>query len=168
MTEVHKPIRVLMVCLGNICRSPTAEAALRHRVEQAGLEALIEIDSAGTSDWHQGQQPDTRSIVHAGKRRYDLSGLRARRITPEDFADFDYVLAMDAQNLKDLEAQCPEPLRHKLALYLEEGVAGYREVPDPYQGGAEDFELVLDLCETASEKLLARLRKTHFTDRADD
>src|SRR5690606_7278264 len=97
-------------------------------------------------------------------RRYDLSGLRARRITPQDFADFDYVLAMDAQNLRDLEALCPPALRHKLALYLGQD----REVPDPYQGEAEDFEQVLDLCETASELLLERLRQVHFTDRTDD
>jgi protein-tyrosine phosphatase len=150
-------VSVLMVCLGNICRSPTAEATFRKQVQDAGLANHIHIDSAGTSNWHQGQQPDARSMRHAARRQYDLTTQRARPINAEDFVHFDYILAMDDQNLRELRRHCPPEHQHKLALFLGDGIGGYREVPDPYQGGADDFELVLDLCEAGSAALLARL-----------
>jgi protein-tyrosine phosphatase len=159
-------ISVLMVCLGNICRSPTAEATFRKQVQDAGLADLVLIDSAGTSNWHEGEQPDARSMRHAALRRYDLATQRSRPIITEDFARFDYILAMDEQNLRDLQLRCPPQHRHKLALFLGEGVRGYREVPDPYEGGAEGFELVLDLCEEGSTALLALLSARHLTGRA--
>jgi protein-tyrosine phosphatase len=157
MSEMAR-VSVLMVCLGNICRSPTAEAAFRREVESAGLSDRVVIDSAGTADWHNGQQPDPRSMAHAARRNYDLSVQRARPVTDEDFARFDLILAMDEQNLRDLTLRCPPQYRHKLGLFLGDGVRGYREVPDPYEGGASGFELVLDLCEEASAELLKRVR----------
>jgi Protein-tyrosine-phosphatase len=156
MREVPR-VSVLMVCLGNICRSPTAEAVFRKQVEDAGLADYITIDSAGTSNWHVGDQPDPRTMTHAAKRNYDLSNLRARQVADADFLRFDYILAMDRQNLRDLTRRCPVQYQHKLELFLGEGVRGYREVPDPYEGGPSGFELVLDLCEEGSARLLQRI-----------
>jgi len=151
-------IQVLMVCLGNICRSPTAEAVFRHQVFQAGLAREITVDSAGTSDWHVGQPPDYRSVEHAARRGYDLSTQRCRKVSPRDFLQFDYILAMDQQNLRDLETRMPAQSLAKVQLFLgEQGVAGYGEVPDPYSGGEAGFELVLDLIEAASASLLEQL-----------
>lgn len=158
-------ISVLMVCLGNICRSPTAEATLQRQVQEAGLSAAITIDSAGTSNWHEGEPPDARSMRHAALRHYDLSTQRSRPVIAEDFARFDYILAMDRQNLRDLQLRCPPEHKHKLALFLGEGLRGYRDVPDPYEDGPAGFELVLDLCEEASARLLADLSARHLTDR---
>jgi protein-tyrosine phosphatase len=155
------PVRVLMVCLGNICRSPTAEAVFRHQVCAAGLQTRIEVDSAGTSDWHRGEAPDPRSIRAAAARSYDLGGLRARPVEFDDFERFDYILAMDQQNLRDLKQRCPEQFRDKLGLFLDYGTSGRREVPDPYDAGRESFELVLDLAEAASAALLAALCARH-------
>ncbi len=154
-------IKVLMVCLGNICRSPTAEGVFRAQLQQAGLAEHIHVDSAGTSDWHVGAAPDPRSIRHAAGRGYDLSSLRARQVSAQDFDDFDYILAMDRQNLRDLEARCPPAQRHKLALFLQHGGSTHDEVPDPYEYGAESFEQVLDLVEAASRGLLELLRSRH-------
>src|SRR5689334_11092453 len=112
-------VTVLMVCMGNICRSPTAEGVLRHLVREAGLEDRIGIDSAGTLDYHVGSPPDERSQHHARKRGYDLSNLRARQVSRRDFEKFDLVLAMDWQNLKELEAQCPPQHLHKLRRLME-------------------------------------------------
>ncbi|HEY0962746.1 MAG TPA: low molecular weight protein-tyrosine-phosphatase [Pseudomonadales bacterium] len=154
-------MRVLMVCLGNICRSPTAEAVLRHQIAAAGLEDYIEVDSAGTGDWHCGDPPDPRTLRAAAKRAYDLSPLRARQVNARDFEDFDYIFAMDRQNLAALRELAPRGTDHKVALFLEHGSTGHDEVPDPYYRGHDDFELVLDLAEKASAALLSELRARH-------
>lgn len=155
-------VRVVMVCLGNICRSPTAEAMFRQRAEHAGLAHLIEVDSSGTSDWHIGEAPDRRSQQAAKRRGYDLSTLRGRQAIAEDFDQFDYVLAMDEQNLRHLQRMCPEDYKGQLALFLDYGSSAVREVPDPYHGGSEGFETVLDLIEDASEGLLEDIRDRHL------
>jgi len=154
-------IRVLMVCLGNICRSPTAEAVFRAKVADSGLAASIKVDSAGTSNWHSGNPPDPRSIQAAAARAFDLTPLRARQVEPDDFDNFDYILAMDQQNLRDLQDQCPQPARHKLGLLLHHGTKGLAEVPDPYGLGRDRFELVLDLVEDACSGLLTSIVKNH-------
>jgi protein-tyrosine phosphatase len=141
--------RVLMVCLGNICRSPTAEVVLRTRLAEAGLGGLIEVDSAGTgARGHQGAPPDPRSQRHAAQRGYDLSQLRARQVLAQDFERFDWILAMDEDNLRDLQDLCPDPHAHKMARLMDfaPGVS-WRDVPDPYYGGSSLFEAVLDLIE---------------------
>lgn len=149
------PIRVLFVCLGNICRSPTAEGVFRSIVQARGLEHVISIDSAGTGDWHIGKCADTRATEAALKRGYDLSALRARQAEAEDFNNFDYVLAMDEDNLDNLRALAPADFAGHLGLFLEFATASsHREVPDPYYGEGQGFELVLDLIEDASEGLL--------------
>lgn len=154
--------RVLFVCMGNICRSPTAEGVFRSLVEQQGLGDKIIIDSAGTHDYHIGDAPDARAQAAAARRGYDLSGLRARQIVPDDFSTFDYVLAMDEANLGLLQQQCPEHRRDRLKLFLEFADDGaLREVPDPYYGGAPGFELVLDLVENAGRGLLREIIKNN-------
>ncbi|HVK32284.1 MAG TPA: low molecular weight protein-tyrosine-phosphatase [Burkholderiaceae bacterium] len=142
-----------MVCLGNICRSPTAEAVLRHKLAAAGLDGHVEVDSAGTGDWHVGDPPDARSQRHAARRGYDLSALRGRRVSEADFERFDLILAMDEDNLADLERLRPDGGRAELRLF-----AG-RPVPDPYAGGPAGFEQVLDLVEAASEVLARDLAR---------
>jgi len=137
-------LRVLVVCLGNICRSPTAEAVLRHHLHLAGLADRVQVDSAGTGGWHVGSPPDLRSQRHALQRGYDLSNLRARRVQDDDFHDFDVILAMDDDNLADLQRLRPDPCRAELRLFAD------RPVPDPYAGGPQGFEQVLDLVEAAS------------------
>ncbi len=152
-------IRVLFVCMGNICRSPTAEAVFKHQVAQAGLAELIASDSAGTHDYHVGEPPDPRAQLAAGSRGYDLSALRGRQVGPRDFADFDYLLAMDETNLHALERLCPSQYAHKVKRFMEFGFdARAREVPDPYSGGPEGFEQVLDMVEQAAQGLLLYLR----------
>ncbi|HEX6829423.1 MAG TPA: low molecular weight protein-tyrosine-phosphatase, partial [Burkholderiales bacterium] len=138
-------IRVLFVCLGNICRSPTAEAVFRHQVRAAGLEQRVLIDSAGTSDYHEGYAPDERARAAAGRRGYDMEGQQARQVTVRDFHDFQYLLAMDHANLADLKRLAPWEHAHKLRLFMDfsEAYRGH-EVPDPYYGGAQGFERVLD------------------------
>lgn len=149
--------RILFVCLGNICRSPTAEGVFRHRARQAGL-ASLQIDSAGTAGWHVGKAPDPRTVVAAQRRGYDLSGLRARQVCAEDFDHFDFVLAMDVQNLAELKSMAPPGARASLGLFLDYAESSaLREVPDPYYGGEAGFEQVLDLVEQASDGLIARL-----------
>lgn len=146
---------VLFVCLGNICRSPTADGVFRKMVSDAGLEDLIVVDSAGTGAWHVGEAPDKRATQTARKRGYDLSPLRARQFNPNDFDIFDYVLAMDYSNLEDLRALCPPEAEDKLKLFLSFGVNfSEEEVPDPYYGGADGFNHVLDLVEDACTALL--------------
>lgn len=152
-------MKVLFVCLGNICRSPTAEGVFRHYVEQAGLSEQITIDSAGTADWHIGKTPDPRTIKAAAQRGYDLSVLRARQAVADDFYKFDLILAMDDSNLENLQAIQPADSKAELALYLPRFGLKQREVPDPYYGGEDGFELVLDMLEQASEKLLAEVRE---------
>ena len=151
--------RVLFVCLGNICRSPTAEFVFRALAAREGL--VTEVDSAGTGGWHAGEQADPRTIDHARRRGYDLGPHRARQVTAEDFETYDLVLAMDASNLSNLRKVCPPIRTQKLALFLDHAPAtGRREVPDPYTGGPEAFEEVLDLVEAASRGLISSLRST--------
>ncbi len=161
MVAADKPVRVLMVCLGNICRSPTAEGVLQHQLVQAGLHELVLVDSAGTSNWHEGEPPDTRTINAAARRGYDLSTQRSRPVGADDFLQHDYILAMDKQNLRDLERLCPPTAQGKLGLLLHHGSHDCLEVPDPYQGSAAAFDEVLDLCERACSALLQHLIVTH-------
>ena len=157
---VEKTIRVLFVCTGNICRSPSAEGLFLHKVAQAGLSDRIKVDSAGTHDFHVGDAPDPRAQEAASRRGYDLSNLRGRQVIRRDFLEFDYVLAMDQLNLKSLKPICPPEQAHKLKLFMEfaPGVEDL-EVPEPYQGEDEDFEAVLDRLEVAADGLLAHLRE---------
>jgi len=151
---------VLFVCLGNICRSPTADAVFRAQVARAGLAGRVHIDSCGTAGYHIGEAPDVRATAAAARRGYDLSPLRARQFDPADFGRFDYILAMDESNLAHLEARCPADYRGRLDLFLALAPAlGRREVPDPYYGGERGFEEVLDLVEGAGEALLAELAR---------
>lgn len=149
---------VLFVCLGNICRSPTAEAVFRAKARRAGLAPRLTIDSAGTGEWHVGDPPDWRAVAHAAKRGYDLSSLRARQVTRADFGRFDWIFAMDRSNLAELERMRPREHAGHLGLFLELAPhLGRREVPDPYDGGPDGFEVVLDLVEAASAALVTRL-----------
>lgn len=149
--------RVLFVCLGNICRSPTAHGVFQKRVDEAGLNHCIEIDSAGTGDWHIGHPPDRRMTAAAARREIDLSALRARQVAVDDFHDFDLILAMDRRNLADLQAIKPLHCRAELGLFLDYAASPLTEVPDPYYGAAEGFETVLDLVEDGAQGLLASL-----------
>lgn len=156
-------VSVLMVCLGNICRSPTAHGVMEKHIENSGLSGKVIVDSAGTGDWHAGEGPDRRAAAAAGRRGYRLDHLRARQVAPDDFGRFDYILAMDHANLKELQRRCPAAHRAKLALFLAYGGLGRDVVPDPYYtGGRQGFELVLDLVEDACEGLLAHIRERHF------
>lgn len=147
--------------MGNICRSPTAEAVFRTRVEEAGLVQHILIDSVGTHDYHIGKPPDTRTQRAALQRGYDMSMLRGRQVEVADFTRFEYMLAMDCDNLGILKRLCPEMDRGHLGLFLEYASRhDEREVPDPYYGGADGFERVLDMVEDASEGLLRHIQKT--------
>ena len=154
-----RPIKVLFVCLGNICRSPTAEGVLLRHVRDAGLEGQIIVDSAGTGDYHIGEPPDPRACLAAAQRGYDLNPLRARQVQKRDFAEFDYVLAMDHENLRALGRWCPPEHAHKVKLFTEFYSQGACPVPDPYAGGPQGFELVLDLVEDAAQGLLRHVRR---------
>jgi protein-tyrosine phosphatase len=156
---MSQPIRILFVCMGNICRSPTAEGVFRHHVAAAGLAHVIEVASAGTHDYHVGEPPDRRSMAAALRRSYDLSAQRARHFQPGDFERYHYLLAMDSANLSHMHRVAPSRLRDRARLFLEFGTSGVAEVPDPYYGGAEGFEHVLDLVEDASRGLLADLKR---------
>lgn len=152
---------MLFVCMGNICRSPTAEGVFRRLVQTEGLAAEILIDSAGTHDYHVGEAPDRRTQQAAAKRGYDLSGLRGRQVSPRDFPEFDYVLAMDDHNLSILQRLCPPQYAQKLRLFMEYSERfDQREVPDPYYGGAQGFEAVLDMVEDAASGLLREIRRS--------
>jgi protein-tyrosine phosphatase len=142
-------VRILFVCMGNICRSPTAEGVMRRLLAERGLDGEIEVQSAGTGGWHAGNPPDRRSTQAAAARGITLEGA-ARQVTRSDFEDFDLLVAMDRENLADLQAIAPPGTEHKLRLLLADG----RDVPDPYYGGARGFENVLDLVQTACEQLL--------------
>ncbi len=148
-----------MICMGNICRSPTAEGVFRRLAEQTGVLDRLLIDSAGTHDYHVGSVPDERAQEAARRRGYDLSGLRARQVADRDFERFDYLLAMDRENLAALQRRCPPEHQHKLRLYLSfsERFNG-QEVPDPYYGGRQGFDLVLDMVEDAAQGLLGEIR----------
>lgn len=157
----HRKTSVLFVCTGNICRSPTAEGVFKHCVEKAGLAARITSDSAGTHDYHVGEPPDPRTQTAARRRGYELGELRAQRVRRDDFERFDYVLAMDEANLRQLERICPQQHAHKLKLFLEFGDGAPREVPDPYYGDPDGFERVLDLVERAAQGLLRHLDRNN-------
>ena len=157
MTQPERVVRVLMVCLGNICRSPTAHAVFQNRIDTAGLGARVEVDSAGTADYHIGSSPDKRSIEMGAQHGYDLSQQRARQVQPKDFDTFDYLLAMDLQNLEDLRSQCPSAHARKLYLMMDFGTSAIKEVPDPYYGGDNGFEKVLKLVEDAADGLIAHI-----------
>lgn len=151
-------MKILMVCMGNICRSPLAEGVVRRLADRVGMNARIEVDSAGTLAYHAGEQPDPRAKKVAARRGYDLSGMRARRVAEDDFSHFDLVLAMDKQNLAALERVCPEEYLHKLGLFMEYAEdTGQDEIPDPYYGGPDGFERVLDMCEAAARGLIASI-----------
>lgn len=155
-------VKVLFVCLGNICRSPTAHGIFRHEVEKANLLDRIYIDSAGTGDWHIGHAPDKRAQAAAVDNGYDISDLRARQVVPDDFFEFDYVLGMDAQNLANLKAMAPQDYNGHLSLFLDFlPDQPIREVPDPYYGEEQGFQTVLTMIEEASNNLLNHIRKKH-------
>jgi protein-tyrosine phosphatase len=150
---------VLMCCMGNICRSPTAEGVLRQMLREADLADSVHVDSAGTLDYHVGSPPDARSQKHALRRGYDLSNLRARQVCARDFEVFDLILAMDWQNLEDLRELCPTGHWHKLRRLMEFAPPSTGEVvADPYYGGAAGFETVLDHVEQGCRGLLIHLR----------
>lgn len=150
--------RILCVCLGNICRSPTAEAVLRALAAQEARSLTLEVDSAGTADYHIGEPPDRRSQAAAKARGYDLSALRARQVVRSDFERFDWLLAMDRANLVALEQQAPAAMRGKIKLFLSFAPGcGYAEMPDPYYGNADDFTRVVDLAEQGARGLLGAL-----------
>jgi protein-tyrosine phosphatase len=150
---------VLFVCMGNICRSPTAEGVFRHLVREAGLDERVKIDSAGTDGYHVGSPPDERSQHHASLRGYDLSGLRARQVQFADFERFDLILVMDHDNLALLHDDCPPRHLHKVRRLMEFAPPELGEVvPDPYYGGRNGFETVLDHVEAACEGLLVHVR----------
>ncbi len=150
--------KILFVCMGNICRSPTAEGVFRHRAQLAGLD--VHIDSAGTHAYHVGEPPDPRSTEFAAQRGIDLSSQRARKVADSDFVEFDHILAMDKDNLARLLAACPAQHQHKLGLFMQYASNSDSEVvPDPYYGGPRGFDQVLDYIEDASDGLIAHLRK---------
>ena len=149
-------MKVLFVCLGNICRSPTAEGVVRAIAAREFPALTVEFDSAGTADYHVGEPPDPRSVAAARRRGYDISALRARQISTADFSIFDYVLAMDRANLAELERVGARG-RAQLGLFMAFAPAEDDEVPDPYYGGVGDFERVLDLCEAGARALLGSL-----------
>ncbi|PKR53480.1 low molecular weight protein-tyrosine-phosphatase [Thalassospira marina] len=155
-------IRVLFVCTGNICRSPTADGVFAKMVEDAGLGRHIAVDSCGTTGYHVGEPADRRATEEARKRGYDLSPLRARKLTQTDFDDFDYLIAMDDGHLETLERTSPNDRRNRVKLFLDfHPTRQGQSVPDPYYGGTQGFTHVLDLIEETSQNLLAEIRETH-------
>jgi protein-tyrosine phosphatase len=147
--------KLLFVCTGNICRSPTAEGIARHFIQRSGLEGLVEVDSAGIQGYHAGEAPDPRTQKAAAQRGYDLSTLRARKIELLDYQRFDLVLAMDHGHLVAMRKQCPEVYLPRLAMFMSFAHnPEYDEVPDPYYGGPRGFDVVLDMCESAVRGLL--------------
>lgn len=157
-----KKIKVLFVCMGNICRSPTAHGVFEHLVQSHGLSDRIEVDSAGTHSYHVGNPPDGRSQAVAKARGFDLSGQRARRVNVADFEEFDYILAMDHANLEDLHSIATPVQRERIHLLMRFAERwGVEEVPDPYYGGSRGFEQVLDMVEDAAAGLLDHIRRHH-------
>jgi protein-tyrosine phosphatase len=153
-------VRILFVCLGNICRSPTAEAVMRALAAREAPDLDLEVDSAGTAGYHVGEPPDPRTRQAAARRGYDLSALRARIVEPGDFEYFDLILAMDRENLAVLRRRAPAGARERVRLFLEFSAHGEQEdLPDPYYGGPNGFEEVLDLVEEAARGLLTHLRR---------
>ena len=159
---MKQSVGILFVCMGNICRSPTAQGVFAHMVAAAGLEDRIRVDSAATHAYHPGTPPDARSQEAASQRGYDLSDQRARVVRKRDFQDFDYILGMDRDNLRILRRQCPAAHRDKLQLFLAYASdLDEDEVPDPYFGGSNGFEEVLDMVELAAGGLLDHIRRNH-------
>ncbi len=145
-------LRIVFVCLGNICRSPTAEAVFRHKASKAGLH--LHIDSAGTAGYHVGAKPDKRSMAVAREQGYDFNGISCRKVSDADFVECDLILAMDNANLDSLRKRCPEEHQQKVQLMMSYADTEFSEVPDPYYGGQKGFSLVLDLIEQASDGLV--------------
>jgi len=156
-------VRVLFVCMGNICRSPTAQGVFTKLVLEEGLGHLIEIDSAGTHAYHTGEPPDPRARQTAQRRGIDLSKQRARRAVVEDFELFDYVLAMDEDNYRALSELCPPELAPRVRRFMDFAPhLTHREVPDPYYGGTNGFEAVFDMVDEAARGLLETIRREHL------
>jgi len=155
--EMKEQTNVLFVCMGNICRSPTAEGVFRHHVNERGLGDRIVADSAGTHAYHVSEPPDRRAFAAAERRGISLAEIHARRVSDTDFEEFDYIIAMDEDNLQHLVDQAPEEHRSKVQLFMSFASNDASEVPDPYYGGAAGFERVLDLIEEASRGLLETL-----------
>jgi protein-tyrosine phosphatase len=161
--DIMKKVKVLFVCMGNICRSPTAHGVFAHLVHSQGLDDRILIDSAGTHAYHIGSSPDKRSQAAALRRGFDLSAQRARKVTVADIEDFDYVLAMDRANLDDLQDLVAAVQRERVRLFMTFAERwNVDEVPDPYYGGDSGFERVLDMVEDAAAGLLAHIRRNHL------
>ena len=155
-------VRILFVCMGNICRSPTAQGVFTSLLKAEGLSEFFEVDSAGTHAYHEGEPPDSRAGSAARKRGIDLGDQRARRIHPDDFDYFDYVVAMDRSNFEDLAGSCASQHQSKVRLFLDfASELPETEIPDPYYGGPQGFERVLDLIEHASRAMISELRKQH-------
>ncbi len=157
MPGKKETVSVLFVCMGNICRSPTAEGVFRHFVNEAALAEKIDVDSAGTHAYHVGEPPDRRASAAAERRGVSLADIKARRVADSDFEQFDYIIAMDEDNQARLIDQAPDEYRDKVQLFLSYASVSETEVPDPYYGGAAGFERVLDLVEEASRGLLETL-----------
>lgn len=158
MRNIRPAVSVLIVCTGNICRSPTGEGVLRHLAKERGLDGRVRVASAGTHDYHVGEAPDPRSVKHAAKRGYDLSAQRAMQVEKRHFEEFDYVLAMDRGHLRILRQIQPPGSRAKLGLFLEaSGKWKGEDMPDPYYGGDAGFEQVLDMVEEAAQRWLDRI-----------
>ena len=159
-------VSILFVCMGNICRSPTAEAVFRHQVSEAALDARLHVDSAGTHAYHVGKSPDARAMATAEARGISMAGQRARRVTEQDFHQFDFIVAMDHDNLEILQSMQPETGKATLSLMLDHHPEPpFPEVPDPYYGGTQGFEQVFDLVTEASEGLLGQVRDQLDADR---
>lgn len=155
---MSKPIRLLVVCLGNICRSPMAEGALRARIAEAGLSERITVDSVGTGGWHVGDPPDPRAIATAARHGVDISGLRARQLAGADYSAFDLLLCADRANLRDVHARMPGTCDARAALMLEwAGEGGTAEIPDPYTGGEAEFDHAWALVDAAAAAIVQRL-----------
>lgn len=158
--EAEPQFSVLMICMGNICRSPMAEAVLRGKLQQAGLAGQVRVDSAGTHGFHRGAAPDPRAVAQAARRGWRLDGQKSRPVVEADFERFDLLLAMDEDNLAELRERCPEPLADRLGLLLDHAPwLDSREVPDPYYGPVTGFDHALDLIEPACDGLMLALRR---------
>jgi protein-tyrosine phosphatase len=156
--KTDRPVGVLFVCTGNICRSPSAEAILRHKADQAGLAGGLEIDSAGLGEWHLGHPPDPRATDAVEARGYAMGDQTARAVKPGDFDRFDYVIAMDAEHYKELRRICPGDARDRVRLFLDFAPhTGRNSVPDPYYGDTRGFDTMVDLIEAGTDGLLAEI-----------
>jgi protein-tyrosine phosphatase len=160
-------VKVLFVCLGNICRSPTAEGIFKSKVREAGLDEYIETDSCGTAPFHIGKSPDARAVTAASHFGYDISDLVARQVAEEDFVNFDYIIPMDRKNLSTLQGWAPAGFRGELSLFMSYcDNLGVTQVPDPYHENAEQFEKVLKLIEKAANGLLDHIVEKHDLSKA--